>query len=179
MNILEKEEQFAEVYNRFRTPILNYVLKRVADVEAAHELTQEVFLKAFRFRFNYKGEYAVSTWLWTIAKNVVTDFFRKGDDLVLSSGDGDDSPISEVACSNPDPEAALSRKSDRRSLLKIARKLTRLQKRVVWMRLIHHLSYQEVADKLGLSLSSVKCLAYRSRQVLVQLGNPQVPLIGL
>jgi DNA-directed RNA polymerase specialized sigma24 family protein len=43
------------------------------------------------------------------------------------------------------------------------RQLTRMQKRVLWMRVIHQLSYEEISKTLGMSLSAVKNLAYRAR----------------
>jgi DNA-directed RNA polymerase specialized sigma24 family protein len=55
------------------------------------------------------------------------------------------------------------RKDERRNYIKMMRSLTRMQKRVLWMRVIHQLSYEEISRKLGMSLSAVKNLAYRAR----------------
>ena len=47
--------------------------------------------------------------------------------------------------------------------------LTPLQKKVIWLRIIHQLSFDEISAKLGLSLTAVKNLAYRAKLSLQQI----------
>ena len=156
--------EFNDLYQRFHKPILRYVLQRLPQAEAAEEVTQEVFLKAYRARDSYRPEYALSTWLWTIARNTICDWRRKHSAMTGAA-------ISELSCEELpaqglDAEASLIERSRRRELLRRIRKLTRLQRRVIRMRTTHHFSYAEIAEKLGLSLDSVKCSLYRARAVL-------------
>ena len=72
----ESHEAFSKVYQRFSKPLLHYIRSRISDPEVAEELTQEVFLKAYRFRDSYQERYALSTWLWTIARNTISDHLR-------------------------------------------------------------------------------------------------------
>lgn len=153
----ESHEAFAKVYNRFSKPLLHYVSSRISDPAIAEELTQEVFLKAYRFKDSYQERYAVSTWLWTIARNTISDHLRGSKSW--DSG----VPAEETACEKPCAESLVIKKDERRNILKLMRSLTRMQKRVLWMRIIHQLSYEEISKKLGMSLSAVKNLAYRAR----------------
>jgi RNA polymerase sigma-70 factor (ECF subfamily) len=159
------EEAFSKLYRRFQRPVLKYVRSKIRDDEVAMEVTQEVFLKVFRFKDRYQEGYAFSTWLWTIARNAVTDHLRSEGSQV-HHGQNEDLPPDEIPSPHKNAEALILKKDQRRTFLKKARSLTRLQKRVLWMRVIRQLSYEEISRKLGLSLSAVKNLAYRGRMTL-------------
>jgi len=161
-------ETFGRIYQRFRHPILSYVRARVQDQEVAEEITQDIFVKVFRFRAGYQERFAFSTWLWTIAKNTVADHLRGRRDRA----DQVDAEVhaEEIPCTGGNAESRILEKDERRKVFKKLRSLTRLQKRVLWMRLIHQLSYEEISKRLGLSLAAVKNLIYRARQVMLREG---------
>jgi RNA polymerase sigma-70 factor (ECF subfamily) len=162
------EQAFSKIYDRFRKPILKFVRSRIHDDEVSNEITQEIFLKVYRFRENYQEEYAFSTWLWTIARNTICDHIRGhkgGTTYHEGMGEKEIAP-DDLPSFQQHAEAILTRKDERRSLLKMMKSLTRFQKRVLWMRVIHQLSYSEISKKLGISLSAVKNLAHRAKQAL-------------
>lgn len=156
---------FTEIHERYRRPILKYVFQRVKDREVAQEIVQEIFLKAFRFRASYRPQYALSTWLWTIAKNTVSDWHRKHEDERSS-----ETCLLEPVSAEPDAESLFEEASRKKALAVCLGKLTDLQKKVIVLRVIHQLSYAEISRNLGMSISAVKCLAYRSKQALSQMG---------
>lgn len=157
------ENEFSKLYERFNKPILNYVRSRIENGEVAKEVTQDVFVKVFRFRDSYQECNAFSTWLWTIARNTVSDHLR-------GAQPAQESPVSPEDLPSPQKcaESLVLRKDERRKYFKMMKSLTRLQKRVLWMRFIHHLSYDEISKRLGLSLSAVKNLAYRAKLTLTE-----------
>jgi RNA polymerase sigma factor (sigma-70 family) len=162
------ENAYAKLYSRFHTPILKYVKTRIRDEEVACELTQEVFIKMFRFREAYQEEYAFSTWLWTIARNTVSDHLRGAQSQRLQLAQEEIS-AEELPCTLKNAEALLLKKDQRRSFMIAIRSLTRPQKRVIWMRMIHQLSYSEISQKLGVSQTAVKNLAFRARGALLAM----------
>ncbi len=160
------EEAFKRVYSHFRRPILKFVFMKVRDEEAAEEITQEIFLKVYRSRDQYSEDYAFSTWLWTIARNTVFDSLRERKGEAVS--DGDVHP-DELECKGPSIETVLGERQQRKRIFqKLAASLTRPQRRVLWLRVARQLTYDEIARKLGLSLSAVKNLAYRANRVLAE-----------
>jgi RNA polymerase sigma-70 factor (ECF subfamily) len=159
-----EEKAFEELYRRYRKPIFQYVIARVPDVENAEDLTQEIFLKIYRFRDSYQENYAFSTWLWAIAKNSVADFLRVRKECLVS----DPEAAEEVPCGAQNAESILLKKDRRKKLRRLARGLTRPQRRVLWLHLVHHLSFVEISKRLNLSLTAVKNLAYRARLRLVE-----------
>jgi RNA polymerase sigma factor (sigma-70 family) len=155
---------FAKIFSRFHRPILRYVEQKVRDEEVAQELVQETFLKIYRHREAYRPEYAFSTWLWTIARNTVLDWNRRGK--LESTVDGPVSLEESVASPLPNAQMLMELSADRRQLRRVFGRLTGLQRKVIWMRLIHQLSYAEIARRLRITPTAVKCLAYRSKLAL-------------
>jgi RNA polymerase sigma-70 factor, ECF subfamily len=167
------ELAFSKVYSRYRGPITAYVLQRVRDREVAAELVQEVFLKAHRFRGTFDPSRTLTTWLWTIARNTVTDSFRRKE-LDTSFNRGEFEP-EQLQSQEPDVETQLEQMieqiGDRRFLKRMMGKMTELQRNVMMMSLVQNLSYGEIAQKLEISVSAVKCVAYRSRKFLVEAAS--------
>src|SRR5512133_828596 len=79
------EADFEEMYRVELPRIYNYFCYRVGDAIVAEDLTSETFEKAWRNRWRYRRDLAAfSTWLFTIARRVAQDHYRKkSDDLQL------------------------------------------------------------------------------------------------
>jgi RNA polymerase sigma factor (sigma-70 family) len=165
-------EGFQKMYRRFRTPIFKYVFLKVRDAETAEEITQEVFLKAFRARDSYEPRFGFTTWLWTIAKNTVCDWHRRGDRDTASS---EETLYEELPCPAPTAEALLENHGRKHELLRRMASLTELQKQVLKLRILHRLPFTEIARQLGVSLSAAKSLFYRARVALVEGMGPVGP----
>jgi RNA polymerase sigma factor (sigma-70 family) len=165
-------EAFEALHKRFEKPIFRYISERISNPDTAEELTQDVFMKAYRARESLEESYEFSTWLWTIAKNTTFDWLRKRKEEPLASLE--EFTWEELPCAMPSPEARtrlkLDTKSNRKNLLKIMKQLTHLQKRALIMRVVRQLSYEEISKNLGLSLSAAKCLVYRAKATMQGAG---------
>jgi len=67
---------FEELYDRYFNKIFNY-LKAKSTTEVAEDLTQNCFIKVYEKSSTYKNNYPVSAWIYTVAKNLLMDEFRK------------------------------------------------------------------------------------------------------
>src|SRR5512133_816881 len=77
------EVDFEELYRVELPRIYNYFRFRVGDGPAAEDLTSETFEKAWRNRWRYRSDLAAfSTWLFTIARRVAQDHYRKKRDVL-------------------------------------------------------------------------------------------------
>lgn len=65
------QQQVVQLYN----PLLNYVKKRVRNMEDAEDLTQDVFLKLAKSDEQQVNN--LKSWVYTIARNTITDYYRK------------------------------------------------------------------------------------------------------
>src|SRR5260370_30397665 len=73
----ESTWSFDQIYDEYKTPIYNYVYHLVGDREQALDLTQEVFLKAFRALPKMDASLKLSAWLYKIATNTCYDALRR------------------------------------------------------------------------------------------------------
>ncbi len=159
---------YSELYSRFHTSISAFIRQQVRNAEVAEDIAQEVFLKVFRFCSLYNPEQAFETWVRAIARNTILDWHRKQKSSRLELGTEEAFEVEAVPCKRPNAEKLLVFRSRWETLKPLLRKLTGLQRRVVFQRVVRNLSYDEIARKLGLSVSSVKSAMYRAKLVLAE-----------
>lgn len=71
------EQGYEAMYREYFPKIYNYIFYRVLSRQVAEDIVSEIFLKAARAAHTYdSGKAALSTWIWRIAKNALTDYFR-------------------------------------------------------------------------------------------------------
>lgn len=164
---LKADSAFSKIYRRFRKPVFRFISFKVKDAEAAEELTQEVFLKVYRARDSYQAEYAFSSWLWAIVRNTITDHLRAFRTVTETESAAEIEP-EQIPCPRQTAEAMVISRDQRRNLHQMMKALTRQQRRVLWLRAVHQLSYDEISARLGISIASVKNLCYRAKLSLAQ-----------
>lgn len=153
-------KDFDRIYMEFQKPILGYVQKKIRDTETARDLTQEIFIKVFRFHHTFDRGKRFSTWLWSIARNAVTDHLRS------DRGHLTEELLEDIPCEAESIESRLIARDHRKNVLKTLKAMTRMQKRILWLRTVHRLSFAEIAIRLGLTLGAAKSLASRAKQAL-------------
>ncbi len=170
-----KSYAFQIIYSRFKKPVLKMVLHRIRNADVAEELVQETFIKVFRYRRRYNPQYEFSTWIWTIAKNLTIDYLAKSysDPLGVRPTQDLGYELTEIACDRGCAETVLLKKSERKYLFKLLKKLPRLQRKAIILRVIKGCSYNEIAKSLELSLSAVKSLIHRGKS---SLQNSIIPV---
>lgn len=149
---------FDELFNSYFRRLYAFVAYRTGDRNAAEDITAQVFEKAWRARRSYDpARGGVSSWLFTIARNSVTDFLRRRQ----SSREG--SLEREVAASSGEDPQKLLEASERR--LELGRALDTLDERereVVAMKFGGGMSNNDIAAVLTLTPTNVGTILYRS-----------------
>lgn len=76
--VLQGEQQiFTELVNRYKNYVFSLILKFTDNREDAEEISQDVFVKAYRSLADFRGESKFSTWLYTITRKSSITFLRK------------------------------------------------------------------------------------------------------
>ncbi len=83
---------FETLYKRHRGPLYRFVLRAIKQRSSAEELFQEVWIRVIEARSRYAPQARFTTWLYTIAHNLLVDHWRKKG-LALVSLDTEDVPI--------------------------------------------------------------------------------------
>lgn len=146
------------------------------DPEEARDLTQEVFLQAFRNIGGFRGEADLRTWLYRIAVNQARNRWRwwkrrRRDCTVSLDAPANEESSATLASSLPaqdgcDPEQMTLARERERALSAALRSLARPYREVVLLRDIEGLSYEDVALALDLNVGTVKSRLSRGRAEL-------------
>lgn len=171
-----EREAFDELVRRHQTRTYNFVRAMVGDAGDAEDLTQEIFIRAYRAIGRFRGDSAFRTWLFRIATNAVrTHLGRRGRWRALwhRPGGGDD----EAAAGRDDPPSTENLESDIVRRDAIDRALATLSpdlRAAVTLRDIEGLEYREIARALDIPIGTVESRIFRARQRLRRLLGPLV-----
>jgi RNA polymerase sigma-70 factor (ECF subfamily) len=153
-----------------RNYVFSVAMKYVKDEDAASDVAQDALLLAHRHRANFRGDSLFSTWLYRIAATSALMYLRKRRRLsreVSASGAADDEGTAMLD-SRPDPHASPEDTAAGDELItRIAAGVHRLGDKyedIFWMRYLEGYTETEIAERLGLSLATVKTRAHRAKQ---------------
>jgi len=177
---LGDEAAFGELIERYQKQVFNIALRYVHNYDDASDITQEVFIKAYRSVSGFKGKSRISTWLYRIAVNMCLDFIRR--EKVHSRGlvpleikddeDGDyELPAPDFSYA---PEQVAEQRELQEALQKALDSLPPISREIVMMRDINGMSYQEIADALHIELGTVRSRLARAR---IRMRNKLIKMI--
>ena len=156
------------VVRMYRRKVFNVAYTFVGRHEEAEDLTQEIFLKIFKSLDTFDRRANFQTWLVSVSRNLCIDHYRSVRKERATIDRAVDASELAPASSDPGPVAALEQR-DRLTLLRHAlAALPDPLRKAVLMRDIHELSYQEIADRLGLPEGTVKSRINRGRAGLAR-----------
>jgi RNA polymerase sigma-70 factor (ECF subfamily) len=137
-------EAFAELFRRHRAGITSYACRLVRDVNEGENLAQETFLRLLQKRDLYHYPRKLSTWLFTIARNLVTDYQKKKKAMTSESFDlmADGQGDSQAGR----PDLAAMEEESLRLLHGAIQSLPAQHREVLVLRAFHDLSYREIAE---------------------------------
>lgn len=158
------EQAFTELYDRYFDRLYRHVVYRVGRSHDAEDLTQQVFLQAWRGLPHYRqtGSPFVA-WLMAIAHNVIVSFFRRSKDIRSLDADEIDWPSDERI----DGTAEIRLETER--VRQTMRRLKPEYQQVLAMRLLEDLPYPEIAAALGKTETNVRVMQHRALNELRRL----------
>lgn len=162
---------YGELVERYQRLVFRIVWSRSgAQQQDVEDLAQETFVKAWQRLETYDPSRPFKAWIARIAGNTAIDRHRSDSRLPRTT---DLEAAKEVIASDgPDPVAAVIGGESRRMLLTRLKELPEHYREVVVLRFVEELSYEEIAEMLGLPLGSVKTRIFRGRELLRQRLDP-------
>jgi RNA polymerase sigma-70 factor (ECF subfamily) len=155
---------FDLIVERHRRSIYQLCYRFVGNHEDASDLSQDVFLRAFRGLRNFKGQSSLGTWLYRIAVNVSLN--RVSAKAPVSE------PIEKqqyVDLRSESPSDRVLRGERAEQVRAAIAQLPRKQRAALILRIYHDLSHQEIADTLGSSVGAVKANVFHALHNLKKL----------
>jgi RNA polymerase sigma-70 factor, ECF subfamily len=165
-----REDGFEELVRRYQRPIAAYVYRMVGNYDVALDLTQEVFIKVYNSLDRYRPEFKFSTWIYKIAHNASVDHLRRSvtrQASLTSDVDGEEREL-PVMSRKLSPEQESEKEERRAEIERVVRQLPSVYRELIILRHQHDLSYDEIAEVMGLPLGTVKNRLFRARELMRQ-----------
>jgi RNA polymerase sigma factor (sigma-70 family) len=153
-------EAFAHVYDKYAKRVHRYIRSRVADENAAEDLSAQVFFRALTSISQFRGDGTYKAWIFRIARNAVADWYASRGREILVEAVPEEAGVegSPLAAALVDEEADLVRS-------KVAQ-LSEAQQEVVQLHYWKGLSIDEIATRTRRSSVAVRQLLHRARRQL-------------
>jgi RNA polymerase sigma-70 factor (ECF subfamily) len=162
-------QAFDEVYSRFEEMVYNLALRLSGSADEAADLTQEIFLRIFRHLGSFNGRSALKTWVFRVALNHCRERlsrFRPATRPLAEEAGEEATGAVYLADPGRGPEDLAVAADERR---RVARGLALLPpsfREAVVLRDLQGLSYQEIAEVLGVRVGTVRSRIARGREQL-------------
>jgi RNA polymerase sigma-70 factor (ECF subfamily) len=145
---------FDLIVERHRRSVYQLCYRFVGNHEDASDLSQDVFLRAYRGLRSFRGQASIATWLYRIGVNVCLNRVNAKSTLGTLSDPIDDRQFADLSALSASDQLL---KDERAARVRAAiAQLPRKQRATLILRTYHELSHQEIADILGSSVGAVK-----------------------
>ncbi len=174
---------FEPLVVKYQDRIYNLCWRLCGDRQAAEDLTQEAFLKAFESLGTFRGSSSFFTWLYRIATNLALSY-RRSERRHMSLGTGvewNDIPSQAarlhraVQDADDQPDLAVQRDEVRRIVWQAIQQLDDDHRAVVVLRDMEGLDYGEIAEVLHVPAGTIKSRLHRARMAI---REKLLPILG-
>lgn len=167
-------EAFGSLIEQHERLVYNIAYRMFSNPEDVKDISQEVFLKVYRYLGKFDGKASFSTWLYRIAVNTCIDELRKRQgketiSLDMENDNGESTLKSQYADNSPGVEEQIISNEGFDRLKKAMNKLSYEHKTVITLRDIEGLSYSEISEITEVSQGTVKSRLARARKALKDL----------
>lgn len=152
------ERAFREIVERYQPMVFAVVRGMLGDRPDVEDVVQEAFIKVYRGLAKYRGEAKLSTWVYAVARNEAADAARRGrpaaeplDHVVL------------VAAEESRPDEQYAKRAERDRLERCLAELEENYRVALELRYMAEMSYNEIADTMGLPMGTVKTYIHRAK----------------
>jgi RNA polymerase sigma-70 factor (ECF subfamily) len=169
---------FAELVEKYKQPVMNFVFRSLRDEIEAEDLAQNVFLQTWKSRSRYRQTAKFSTWLFTIARNLCLNEIRRrsrhpAESIEEAHAEHEDLPRQQYEDkSQIAPPEKLLHGELAQKIEEALAELPEAQRTAILLCRQDELSYEEIAGVLDCSLSATKSLIHRGRETLKEKLKP-------
>jgi RNA polymerase sigma-70 factor, ECF subfamily len=158
---------FSELVHRYQGQIYNLCRYMLSDPDLAQDAAQDTFLKAYHRLKDFRGDCAFYSWLYRIAVNTCLDAKRKSHQPPDHIDPAP--PLEEIPSPAPLADRLYQSKETSHAIQAALQKLPDSLRSAIVLKEIEGLSYEEIADTLGISIGTVKSRISRAREELKRL----------
>jgi RNA polymerase sigma-70 factor (ECF subfamily) len=156
---------FDEVYGRFGEMVYNLAFRLASNRDEAADLTQEIFLRIYRHLGTFGGRSTLKTWVFRIAINHCRDRLSRHYPA-MQSIDDDSEDGASIADPGRGPEDLAVAADEGRRVAEGLSRIPPVFREAVVLRDLEGLSYEEIAEVLGVRVGTVRSRIARGREQL-------------
>ena len=172
----KQASEFAELYHQYFPKVFAYVHGRVQDKELSLDIVSDVFEKAFIKKQSLRSQDAFGSWLFTIARNEVSSYWRKEKPAAKAVQEA--AWEKELHHQPRGPEETLLHKERVDHLTLMLRQLPRREQEIISLKFDAELTNREIANVLGTSEVNVRVTIFRAlrklRERMQAAGRSQI-----
>jgi RNA polymerase sigma-70 factor (ECF subfamily) len=169
---------FIELVEKYKQPVMNLVCRTIRDATEAEDIAQNVFVQTFKAAPRYKSTAKFSTWLFTIARNLCLNEIRRrsrhpAESLDAPHPEQEDQPLHQFEDKKTfSPPESLLHGELAKKIEQALDDLPENQRTAILLCRQEELSYEEIAEVIGCSVSATKSLIHRGREALKEKLKP-------
>jgi RNA polymerase sigma-70 factor (ECF subfamily) len=170
------DRAFGRLIEAYQSPIYNLCYRLLGNAAEAEEAAQEAFLRAYTRLNSFDPNRSFKSWLFSIAHHYCIDRLRRRRLTWLSL---DDEPLAEGLAwraTTPSPEETALRREHNDQVQAALDRLPPQYRSAVVMHYWYNLSYDEIAQTTGATVSAVKSRLHRARTALAGMGSLPEPV---
>ena len=161
-------QSYALFVEEYKTPIYNLAFRMTGNAGDADDLTQETFIRAYQNLWRFDPGRKFFTWLYTISINLIRNHIKKVKNADLRKRTEN---IQDNENENQSPETLLIATQESNKINSALLTLKYELRIMLIMKYQQELSFEEIAEITGKSVSAVKMQVYRGLEQLEQLMN--------
>lgn len=180
-----RDEAFNEIVKRYKDYSVRFCYRFVRDFELSEDISQEGFIRLYKYRDKYQVTAKFVTLLSKVLMNLCLDEFRKRKSFVMLELDAmPEGVMDNLNAHNlfgdeksPDPEQEYYIKELGIKIKQILNTLSPRYRTVLILRQFHGYSYKEIAEIMGVSLNEVKIWIHRARNQVKRKFKNQIKAV--
>ncbi len=161
---------------KYQRRVVKLVSRYIRDPEEALDVSQEVFIRAYRAIGGFRGDSAFYTWLYRIAVNAAKNAIGSATRNPVEGGlDVDDPELGEVRRKMTDvssPERLLYAEELKQTISAAMDELPPELRRAIVLRELEGLSYEEIAEAMDCPVGTVRSRIFRAREAIARRIKP-------
>ncbi len=162
-------DAFASLFNAHKTKIYSLCLRMTSNTAEAEDLTQDAFLQAFRKLATFRGDSALSTWLYRVAVNTVLMHMRKKGLRVMSLDQPLEEPDGTLKREQGKLDDRLSGSVDRIALTRAMKELPAGYRTIFVLHEVKGYEHHEIARLLHCSVGNSKSQLHKAKTRMREL----------
>lgn len=156
---------FAGKYEEYFPRLFAYVYARVGNAHLAEDLVADVFERAYTKADSLRSDGAFSTWLFTIARNVIISHVRRHSRETIMDPD----VMREIAPARESVEAEVMQQEELREIAALVRTFPQREQDIISLKFDAELSNTQISEIMGLSEPNVRVIIFRTLRKLREL----------